>query len=345
MQIAILFGGKSFEHEISIVSAISLKKVLKCEVEFIFCDDGHEFYLIPSQKMRAKFFSSGDYKKEKKIFLGNGGFFEKTMFGQKKVFEGIVLNLIHGADGEDGVFSALFEFFGIQYIGSRLEGSVFSFNKLWTKYLASQLGIKALKYELISKKDKHISLPYPFIVKPLRLGSSLGVSVVSCEDELDYALDMAFEFDDMVLVEPFIEGVKEYNQAGYKGKDGFRFSIIEEPQKEKVLDFDKKYKDFSRTQRVFEAHLSDQMVEKIQTTFAKIYDPLFLGSMIRCDFFIIDGEVYLNEINPNPGSMANYLYDDFTSSLLDLAKNLPKSKNIKVSYDFIHSINSAKGKA
>ncbi len=344
MKISILFGGRSFEHEISIVSAIALKKVLKCEMDFIFCDGERNFYLIPAEQMKAKFFSSKEYKKTKQIHLKKGGFFEKTIFGSKDVEIDVMLNLIHGADGEDGRISALLDFFDIAYIGSRLEGSVLSFNKLLSKYLADQVGVKTLEYEVVSAEKRQVSLAYPFIVKPLRLGSSLGISVVKNESELDYALDTAFEYDDFALVEPFIEKVKEYNQAGCNGKDGFIFSVIEEPQKEAILDFDKKYMDFSRTEKVFKADISKEMETKIQEAFKRIYEPLFLGSMIRCDFFVIDDEVYLNEINPNPGSMANYLYENFTDAVLSVSQNLPKENEIKVSYDFIHSINSAKGK-
>lgn len=344
MEIAIVFGGVSYEHEISIVSAIALKKVLTCRVKFIFCDKNHEFYLIPNEKMKAKFFSEGDYKKETQIYLKNGGFFAKSIFSQKDIEFDVALNLIHGADGEDGTFSALFDFFNISYIGSRLESSVLSFSKLWTKYLAKEVGVKTLDYEIITMENRSIKTPYPFIVKPLRLGSSLGVEIVKNEKDLDYALDVAFEFDDTLIIEPFIQNVKEYNQAGCLGVEGFIFSLIEEPQKGDFLDFDKKYKDFSRTKRVFEANLSEQMTKKIQDAFAKIYNPLFIGSMIRCDFFVINDEVYLNEINPNPGSMANYLYEDFNYAISQVAQNLPNRDKIKINYEFIHSINSAKGK-
>ncbi len=345
MNLAILFGGVSFEHEISIVSAISVKKVLNFEPKFIFCDDEHRFYLIPSKDMKAKFFSSYDYKKETELFLGHGGFYAKNFFGTKQVFDGTVLNLIHGADGEDGTIASLLDFYNISYIGSRVEASVLSYSKLLTKHLASLAGVKSLEYQVITRDEQDIKLPYPFIVKPLRAGSSLGISVVSCKDELEYALDMAYEYDDTLLVEPFMDGIKEYNQAGFLGKDGFVFSLIEEPKKEKLLDFDKKYKDFSRTQKVLEADMDEDLREKIQNAFKKIYDPLFKGAMIRCDFFVRYGEVYLNEVNPNPGSMANYLYDDFDLALKQMVQNLPKKQEIKVDYSFIHEINSAKGKA
>jgi D-alanine-D-alanine ligase len=120
---------------------------------------------------------------------------------------------------------------------------------------------------------------------------------------------------------------------------------VEEPHKEEFLDFEKKYMDFSRDSQVLAADIDDAMKTKIQESFKKIYHPLFLGSIIRCDFFVVEGEVLLNEINPIPGSMANYLFDDFEGMIERLFKNLPKEQNISVNYDYIHSIQSAKGKA
>lgn len=345
MEIAIIFGGVSYEHEISIVSAISLKKVLNYQTKFIFCDKYHEFYLIEDKNMTAKHFSSGLYKKEVKLHLKQGGFFTKNMFGDKKVEFDVALNIIHGADGEDGTLPALLNFFNIPYIGPRVEASVLSFNKLWTKHLAKELKIKTLDYEVISRQNPKIHTSFPFIVKPIRLGSSIGVSVVWDENGLNYALDVAFEFDDTLLIEPFVKDVKEYNLAGCKGNDGFIYSVVEEPQKNELLDFDKKYRDFSRTKKVYKADITDSLEQSMQSCFSRIYDPLFLGSLIRCDFFVIDDEVYLNEINPNPGSLANYLFDDFNEVLKKLIKNLPKNRAIPINYEYINSINSAKGKA
>jgi D-alanine-D-alanine ligase len=146
-----------------------------------------------------------------------------------------------------------------------------------------------------------------------------------------------------VIVEPFIEGVKEYNQAGTYTNE-WELSIVEEPHKEEFLDFEKKYMDFSRDSQVLAADISDDLKVKIQESFKKIYDPLFKGSIIRCDFFVVEGEVLLNEINPIPGSMANYLFDDFEGMISRLSKHLPKEQNISVDYQYIHSIQSAKGK-
>jgi len=346
MKFTILFGASSHEHEVSIVSAITMKKVLaKSSLQFIFVSPQRDFYLIDSENMKAKYFSSGDYKKSKKLLMKKADFFTEGMFGSKPISCGTILNLIHGRDGEDGKIASILEFYGFSYISPRLEASALSYNKLYTKLLAKSLGVKTVDYEYLTTQSKReISMPYPIIVKPVRLGSSIGLSVVKNSDELEYALDIAFEFDDAVIVEKYVEDIKEYNQAGTYTNE-WELSIIEEPQKDGFLDFEKKYMDFSRDSEVASAQVPEVLQKSIQDNFKKIYNPLFMGSVIRCDFFEIDGEVYLNEINPIPGSMANYLFDDFEAMLERVSHNLPSERNIPIDYQYIHSINSAKGKA
>jgi D-alanine-D-alanine ligase len=180
------------------------------------------------------------------------------------------------------------------------------------------------------------------IIKPVRLGSSIGISIVKSVDDLDYALDTAFEFDNQVLIEPFIKGVLEYNQAGCKTSE-FELSIVEEPNKEEFLDFEKKYLDFSRSATVTDADISAELKTDIKESFKKVYANIFEGSIIRCDFFVVDGEVLLNEINPIPGSMGNYLFEDFEGMVGRLISKLPKESTIKIDYSYINSIQSAKG--
>lgn len=344
MKIALLFGANSFEHEISIVSAIALKKVLKSELVYIFCDYDRDFYLIPTDKINSKRFSSGEYRKDKRLEIKSGGFYQKSLMSEKKIDFDILLNVIHGKDGEDGAISSLLDFFKIPYIGPRIEASVLSYNKLLTKLYAKEFGVKTLDYVTLQKdSNRDIELSYPVIVKPARLGSSIGISIVKSQQALDYALDVAFEFDFQVIIEPFIEGIKEYNLAGCKGDD-YHFSIIEEPQKNEILDFNKKYLDFSRTKRVNEATISEALANRMRENFKKLYEPFFAGSLIRCDFFVIDDEVYINEINPIPGSMANYLFDDFDAIVKDLINFLPTNINIPKNYKYINEIQAAKGK-
>ena len=345
MKLTILFGGASFEHEISIVSAITVKeKLSNFDLSFVFCDQDHTFYLVDPSKMKAITFSKGEHKKMPQLTLSNGGFTQKSMFSSTQ-HDATVLNLIHGADGEDGSIAALLDFFSVKYIGPRVNASVFSYDKVYTKYLAEARGVKSLESQVLTADSmKEITLSYPLIVKPATLGSSIGVSVVKEESEIDYALDVAFEYDKSVLIEPFIEGVKEYNLAGYIAEGKLHFSIVEEPQKNEFLDFEKKYMDFSRSEQVLKADISDELEQKLRANFEKIYTNMFEGSLIRCDFFVINNEVYLNEINPIPGSMANYLFEDFASSIESLSNSLVNAKKIKISYDYIHSISSAKGK-
>jgi len=345
LKLTILFGGASFEHEISIVSAITLKEKLDdFELSFIFCDQDHQFYLVDAFKMKATIFSKGEYKKFSKLSLVNGGFYQKTLFGSTLHNNGI-LNLIHGSDGEDGTISALLDFYAIKYIGPRVNGSVFSYDKRYTKWLCEARDVKSVEYEVLHLREhNHITINYPIIIKPATLGSSIGVSIVRDESELDYALDTAFEYDNNVLIEPFIEGVKEYNLAGCFANNEMIFSIVEEPQKDEFLDFEKKYMDFSRSEQAFNADISEELIAKLKHNFEKIYKDMFEGALIRCDFFVIDGEVYLNEINPIPGSMANYLFSDFKDVIESLSSSLPNIKRVKVSYDYIHSISQAKGK-
>ncbi len=343
MKLTILFGGASYEHEISIVSAITvMEKLQSFDITLIFCDQDHQFYKVETKDMKAKSFSSGAHKKMPRLHVTQGGFELRKTFS-KELLDAPVLNLIHGADGEDGAIASILDFYDIAFIGPRKEASVFSFDKGYTKWLAESLHVKTLDYEILRQGEKP-TISFPIIIKPARLGSSIGVSIVKEESELDYALDVAFEFDERVVIEPFIAGVKEYNLAGCSIDGKIKYSIVEEPEKKEFLDFDKKYRDFSRSSKANEAKLDDAMVQKLQTAFSKIYTGLFEGALIRCDFFVIDGEVCLNEINPIPGSMAHYLFEDFDALIHDMLKNLPSQKRPQVNYQYIHSINQAKGK-
>jgi len=342
MKYGLIFGGSSYEHEISIVSAIVLKKLIKTPLEFIFLDANRDFYLIDGDDLKSTFFSTMSYKKSLKLLLQKGGFYKKTLFGLKPLEFDVAINLIHGRDGEDGKMASLLEFFDIPSITPSIEASAISYNKLLTKLYAKEKGVLTIPYEVIRRDSDTIKTSYPFILKPLRLGSSIGISIVRNKDELEYAKDVAFEFDNEVLIEPFIEGINEYNLAGYFGKNGFVFSKIEKVKKSDYLDFEKKYCDFARSGKVEEVELPSGLEERLKKYFMDIYGGLFEGSLIRCDFFEKDGEVYLNEINPIPGSLANYLFDDISGALEDIV--LKNEKKIGINYAYINKIKSVKGK-
>ena len=344
MTFVLIFGGNSFEHEISIVSAITLKeKIKKHNLIFIYIDQFRDIYLIEKENMKSKYFASGEYKNSQKIEFSKNGF--KYIKGLLKkeyyVKFDVAINMIHGKDGEDGKMPALLEFYGIKAITPNIEASAISYNKIFTKMYSKELGVNVIDYEIIN--EPKTSFEFPVIVKPARLGSSIGVSVVKTQEEFDYALDVAREFDDLIIVEPFIEGIEEYNLAGFLSKDGFVFSKIEKVEKKEFLDFEKKYMDFSREDIIL-SEIDENISDEIKETFKKIYNTTFKNALIRCDFFVKEGKVYLNEINPVPGSLANYLFDDFDDILEQLAKSLQNEKLININFEYINKIQMAKGK-
>jgi len=343
MKFLVLFGGNSFEHEISIVSAITLKdKIKKHELVFVYVDDERDFYLIEKENMKSKYFSTREYKKAIKLEITKGGF--KYLKGLLKkcyyVNFDIAINLIHGKDGEDGKIPSLLEFFNIKAITPNVEASVISYNKVLTKAYAKEVGVDVIDYEVINSPKTSFS--FPVIVKPARLGSSIGVSVAKNQDELNYAFDVAREFDDLIIVEPFIEGIEEYNLAGFLA-DEFVFSNVEKVEKKEYLDFEKKYMDFSR-KNIMLSNINKSIEKKLKKAFKTIYGTTFKNALIRCDFFVKEDRVYLNEINPIPGSMANYLFDDFDLVLEKLSSSLKEERKIKVDFNYINKIQMAKGK-
>ena len=346
MKIAIVFGGLSYEHEISIVSSIAMKDVLRNELVYIFIDKNRDLYEIPSSKINSKLFSSGNYSKFDKVYLKKGGFYKLSGLFKKEqnIDFDVALNLSHGGDGEDGILSSVLDFYNIPFIAPRTEACVVSSNKFITKGYAQSVDVLTLPYKYYTKSDSIKVDMFPVILKPVKLGSSIGVAIVKNQEELSYALDVAFEFDDAIIIEPFISGVKEYNLAGTKVNGEFIFSIIEEPQKTEFLDFDKKYLDFSRTSKAKEVDLGEKLNNEIKESFKRLYNTIFEGSIIRCDFFVVEDKVYLNEINSIPGSMANYLFSDFQDLFTKVASNLPKKKHIPITYEYVNKIQSAKGK-
>jgi D-alanine-D-alanine ligase len=236
------------------------------------------------------------------------------------------------------------DFYNIPFIAPRTEACVVSSNKFITKGYAQSVDVLTLPYKYFTKNDTVKVDMFPVILKPVKLGSSIGVTIVKNQEELNYALDVAFEFDDAIIIEPFISGVKEYNLAGTKVNGEFIFSIVEEPQKTEFLDFDKKYLDFSRTSKAKEVDLGEKLNVEIRENFKRLYNTLFEGSIIRCDFFVIEDKIYLNEINSIPGSMANYLFSNFQDVFKKVASNLPKKKHIPITYEYVNKIQSAKGK-
>jgi D-alanine-D-alanine ligase len=293
--------------------------------------------------MKSKYFASGEYKKAIKLEIKKGGFFYKKGLLKKEenIDFDVAINLVHGRDGEDGKLPGILEFFKIKAITPNTEACAISYNKVLTKAYAKEIGVNVIEYEIINSPKTKFN--FPVIVKPARLGSSIGVSIAKNQDELEFAFDVAREFDDLIIVEPFIEGINEYNLAGFLADEKYIFSKIEKVEKKEYLDFEKKYLDFSR-KNIMLSEVEQNIELKIKENFTKIYNIIFKNALIRCDFFEKDGVIYLNEINPIPGSLANYLFDDFEKKLEFLAKNVSLEEDIVIDYQYINKIQMAKGK-
>ncbi len=186
MKIAIVFGGVSFEHEISIVSSIAMKDVLNNELIYLFLDASRDLYLIPTNVIKSKLFSSGEYKKFDKVYFQKGGFYKKGgLFSKEQTIPyDVVLNLSHGGDGEDGILSSVLDFYNIPFIAPRTEACVVSSNKFLTKGYASSVGVNTLDYKYFTKGQEVTVDSFPVILKPVKLGSSIGVSIVKNQEEL-----------------------------------------------------------------------------------------------------------------------------------------------------------------
>ena len=159
-------------------------------------------------------------------------------------------------------------------------------------------------------------IKYPIIIKPARLGSSIGIKKVDSYLDLEKELDYAFRFDSKLIIQPYISEFKEFNQAAYIYKDEVILSNVEEVfKKDEILSFDDKYiKDTNTNHRL----ISDEnIINRISKITKEIYTKLELSGIVRIDYMYFDDTVYVNEINTIPGSLAYYLFDESIESLLD----------------------------
>jgi len=342
---AIIFGGNSYEHEISIVSAISISKVLDFELLFIFVDNKYNMYVIEQSKLKASLFLDEKYNAMPNVSFAKKGFLKQGFLRSTLIKCENAINLIHGQNGEDGLMTSLLKWFDFNYISPSMEASAISYNKILTKLYAKKQKVQTLNYQTTNtSKDIKSIINFPIIIKPSKLGSSIGINIASNQDELIYYIDEALEYDSEILLEPFMENIKEFNLAGYFdiSSNEIKFSKIEEVKKDKFLDFDTKYLDFSRESIVNDNHINTELKEKIKKAFKNLYIPTFKGSIIRCDFFEYKNEIYINEINSIPGSMANYLFDDFNKIIESMLSKTKKDTLIKIDYKYINKIKKAK---
>lgn len=284
MNIGIMFGGKSVEHEISILTAIDSYKKINGNKYLIYVSKDQIYYLADADILK-KYKEPEKYYK--RITFINGG-----IKIHKRIIIDFMFNMMHGLNGEDGMCYSLCMMHNIKVIGSENIISGISARKDWFKKICP---LDTIEFKYVDYNSK---LDYPVIVKPANLGSSIGISVVRNDEEYKNALDKAYSYSDVVIAEEFLEDAREFNCAVafdevsnvYEVTNGF-------------LNYDKKYKE-DITSFIIEGDLANKIKE-----YSKQIYSLGYSGVIRIDYLYSNGVLYVNEVNPIPGLMSSYMFD------------------------------------
>lgn len=330
--VLILFGGISPEHEVSVITGLQVlenidKKLYKPSV--IYVDKDGKFFLLKNIKSRSDFFSA----RRSLISFGkdaNGGFIKEEGWGNKKTYPYAAFLAFHGGFGERGQVQGLLESVGIPFTSSGQEASAITMNKELTRRVAESVkvpmahGMSVFASEI--KKDiagialavtKELSLPV--IIKPVHLGSSIGLNIAKTEVELQkFLLEAAF-IDNEILVEQYLSLAAEYNCAVRAVDGNLEASEIERPvSKDEILSFADKYQrgakksgsGMASLSRELPAKIDEALRSEIQNMAKKIFVACSCKGVVRVDFMLTtDKRLYLTEVNPIPGSMAFYLWE------------------------------------
>jgi D-alanine-D-alanine ligase len=362
MRVGIIFGGKSAEHEVSLQSAKNIIDAIdksKYEVLLMGIDKKGRWHLNDD----STFLLHSDNPKLIQLNRSNEGVALVPGETSNQVMNAsswesvgavdIAFPVLHGPLGEDGTVQGLLKLANIPFVGASVLGSAVSMDKDVAKRLLRDAGISIAKfvtYQRSFKANIHFDqvkreLGLPFFVKPANLGSSVGVRKVNAPSEFDQAIDEAFQYDNKILIEEFIQG-REI-ECAVLGNDHPVASVPGEilPQHD-FYSYEAKYIDESGAALDIPADLPEDIVSKLQTTAIKAFQTLCCEGMARVDFFLKqDGEIIVNEINTIPGftkismypklwEASGMSYTELINKLLDLAlERFHRESNLKDSYD------------
>lgn len=316
--VLVFFGGESVEHDISIITGVmtlnSVDRTLYNAVPVYVSKCGEWF--SGEALFDLDNYKNLNFNKLHKVCLLSGDNCLYKIKGKKlsKVTEvALAINCMHGERGEDGCLAGILNTCKIAFASPDMLPSSIAMDKVFTKVVAKALNISVLPSVTV-KSEEDVekvlkTLKFPLLVKPNRLGSSIGVNKAENEEDLIVAIKYALRFGESVIVEPLLQDFIEINCACYKkADDEIKVSECERPiGSEKVLSFDDKYRS---GKRVFPADIDKKISEKIKKITKKIYLTLGFIGVIRVDYFVVKDRVYLNEINSVPGSLSYYLFVD-----------------------------------
>ena len=318
LKIGVVFGGKSTEHDVSIVSGTSVIKNLdkeKYEITPIYISKEGKWYryIKPIQDIEVLEIGKEIEEKEEINDLEN----------ILKNFD-VVFPVLHGLGGEDGSIQGMLELFGVPYVGCGILASSVGMDKVYTKIIFDKANIKQAKYEYIKKdKEKYIyinknldeenltiegictkieeNLKYPVFVKPSNSGSSVGITKANNTEELSKAIEYAGKYDKKILIEQGLIG-KEVECAVLGNEEVISSCVGEIKPAEEFYSFDAKYKN-SESKTLMPADLSKEMSNEIRRLAIKAFKAIDGKGLSRIDFFANETteEIYINEINTLPG--------------------------------------------
>ncbi len=322
LNIAVFFGGKSVEHDVSIITGRQVLNNIdstKYNVFPIYIDKTNKWWTGNDLDLQQTYLPFVE-KKHKRISIisGENVLIVKSGLKQKKIKIDCAFNCCHGTYGEDGNLQGLLNCLSIPFTGSDTLASSICMNKIIMKRLFERYNFPIPKYICLNREHimnyENIKLKFPLIVKPANLGSSIGISRVDNKEELFKALETAFHFDGEVIIEEAVQNLREINCSVQKIKDEIVTSDLEEPVSwEKFLSFDDKYVQKGKKsgqKRKINVKIGKRLENKIRNISKMCYEHFNLSGAIRIDFLLDDlkKELFINEINTIPGSMAFYLW-------------------------------------
>lgn len=303
LKLAIVFGGKSTEHEISLLSTRSILKEInkdKYDISLINIDINGDWFLKDNLDSESKTPITLLPGKEGATILA-------TKTGKVLRDIDVIFPVLHGVFGEDGTIQGYFKMMNVAFVGCGVMASSACMDKDMTKRVLRDANIGITPYALATAEqkpsfkelEKHLGTP--LFIKPANLGSSVGVFKVSNAQEYAQKLEEALTYDSKILIEKTIEG-KEV-ECAVLGNDKPKASLPGEViMTTDFYDFESKYVDKDASSTQVPADITDEQIETVRETAVKAYKAMGCEGLSRVDFFITsDGEVLINEINTIPG--------------------------------------------
>lgn len=340
LNVGIIIGGKSVEHDISILSGLQVYHACdktKYNVTIFYLTKDLK-WLIGDDLNKLETYQNNNFNKCHQIYFytdNNAVYYKLINKKSKPSIIDVFIPVVHGEGVEDGTISAFLNLLNVATTSSDLTSSSICQDKIYTKQILINENIPTLPFVKMTYIDSYYdclkeinNLAFPVIIKPARLGSSIGISIANNEDSLRQGIEESLKFGSRLLIEKKLNHFKEYNMAICKDGNKLCFSCIEEVKKnDEILSFVDKYERLDKLDdssgRIIPAIISENLERKIKEICKKAYLIFNLSGVVRIDCIYDDDteEIYINEINTIPGSFAFYLFDkaniDF-SKLIDI---------------------------